>query len=66
MSGRMDSGGNLLFSEKISTISEEEQLEAHCLYPGSGEFALYTVIGHITKGGTELPVLHCARGSTSL
>ena len=27
---------------------------------------LYTITGHIQKGGVQLPVLRCARGSTSL
>ena len=27
---------------------------------------LYTITGYITKGGVKLPVLRCARGSTSL
>ena len=61
MSGRMDSGGNLPFSERISTICEQEQKHMACIQDPEDLPCM-----HITKGGTELPVLHCARGTTSL
>ena len=36
------------------------------VYPGFKGITLYTITGHITKGGMELPVLWCAKGMTSL
>ena len=50
MSGRMDPGGNVLFSEKILTICEEEQKHIACIQDPEGLPYSYTITGHITKG----------------
>ena len=65
MAGCTDSGGNPLFDNRIVNIWEEEKKHVRCLQDPEG-VALYTVTGHIMKGGMELPVLRCARGTTSL
>ena len=37
----------------------------HCFY-SLIDISLYTIIGHTNKGGIQLPLSPCARGSTSL
>ena len=65
MAGITDSGGNLLFGNRIATIWEEEKRHVACIQDPEG-VALYTITGRIVKGGIELPVFRCARGTTSL
>ena len=45
VSGRMDSGDNVLFSEKILTICEQA-----CIQDPEGLPCSYTITGNITKG----------------
>ena len=59
-----DTLGVPLFKE-MKAIWEEQQQHVSCLQDPPG-VPLYTITGHITKGGVKLPVLRCARGSTSL
>ena len=49
-SKRTDSGGNLLFSEKISTICEQEQKHIACIQDLEGLPCCYTITEHITNG----------------
>ena len=65
LSTATDSLGVPMFSEQMVTIWQEEKKHMKCIQDPAG-VALYTVTGHITKGGVELPVFRCARGTTSL
>ena len=65
LSGATDSLGVPVISEKMVTIWEEEKKHVKCIQDPPG-VPLYTVTGHIKKGGVELPVFRCARGTTSL
>ena len=60
-----DTLGVPLLKEDIKSIWEEQQKHVTCIQDPTG-VELYTVTGHIHKGGMMLPVLRCARGSTSL
>ena len=60
-----DSSGEPVLSDKMDTIWEEEKKHVKCLQDPDG-IILYTITGHITKGGVKLPVFRCARGTTSL
>ena len=60
-----DSTGEPVLSDRIVVIWEEEKKHVKCIKDPDG-IILYTNTGHITKGGVELPVLWCARGTTSL
>lgn len=60
-----DTLGVLLLKEEVKSIWEEQQKHVACIRDPTG-VELYTVTGHILKGGVKLPVLQCARGSTSL
>ena len=53
------------FSGQMVTIWNEEKKHIKCIQDPPG-VALYTVIGHIKKGGVQLPVFRCSRGTTSL
>ena len=64
-SSAMDTLGVPLLKEEIKSIWEEQKHHVPCLQDPPG-VELYTIIGHIKKGGVTLPVLRCARGSTSL
>ena len=61
----IDSSGEPVLSDKMVTIWEEEKKHVKCIQDPDG-IILYTITGHITKGGVELPVFRCARGTTSL
>jgi hypothetical protein len=50
---------------RACTRWEEQRHHIPCLQDPPN-VCLYTITGHITKGGVELPLLRCARGSTSL
>lgn len=54
-----------VFSPQMISIWNEEKKHIDCVQDPDG-VRLYTVTGHITKGGVDLPVFHCARGTTSL
>ena len=60
-----DSLGVPLLRVEMSDIWKEQQRHVACLQDPAG-LQLYTLTGHITKGGVSLPVLRCARGTTSL
>ena len=53
-----------VFSVQMVTIWKEEKKHVKCIQDPHG-MILYTVMGHITKGGVELPVFRCAQGTTS-
>ena len=65
LSTATDSLGVPLVSEKMVTIWEEEKKHVMCIQDPPG-VTLYTITGRINKGGVELPVFRCARGTTSL
>ena len=54
-----------LLKEEMSTIWEEQKKHVKCIQDPP-DLQLYTITGHIQKGGVHLPLLRCARGSTSL
>ncbi|XP_065906988.1 uncharacterized protein [Dysidea avara] len=60
-----DSLGVPVFSKQMVPIWNEEKKHIPCIQDPPS-VALYTVTGHIKKGGVELPVFRCARGTTSL
>ena len=61
----VDTLGVPLLKAEIRGIWEEQVKHVSCLQDPPG-IELYTVTGHIRKGHLMLPVLRCARGSTSL
>ena len=65
LSTATDSLGVPVFGEQMVTIWEEEKKHIKCIQDPS-EVALYTTTRRIKKGGVELPVFRCARGTTSL
>ena len=60
-----DANGAPLLSQEMMSIWEEQKKHLDCLQDPPG-VSLYTVTGSIRKGGVTLPVLRCARGTTSL
>lgn len=61
-----DSLGVPLFDkERIEHIWRVQKKHVKCIQDPPG-VVLYTKTGELTKGGVRLPVLRCARGSTSL
>lgn len=60
-----DTLGVPLITPEMQTIWEEQKRHIPCIQDPPS-IQLYTVSSHITKGGVKLPVLRCARGSTSL
>ena len=65
MHGRDSLGVPLLDSEKIWSIWETQQRHVKCIQDPPG-VQLYTQTGTLKKGGIDLKVFRCARGSTSL
>ena len=65
LSPATDTLGVPLFKEEMKVIWEEQRQHVPCLQDPP-DIPLYTITGYITKGGVKLPVLRCARGSTSL
>ena len=65
LSTATDSLGVPVISERMVTIWEEEKKHIKCIQDPPG-ISLYTITGYIKKGGVELPVFRCARGTTSL
>ena len=61
----VDSNGVHVFSGDMVKILNEEKKHIKCIQDPDG-IRLYTVTGHIIKGGVELPVFRCAQGTTSL
>ena len=61
-------GVPLLDCDKIRTIWASQKRHIPCLQDPGPECGvqLYTKVGTLTKGGVELPVFRCARGSISL
>ena len=64
-SSATDTLGVPLLKEEMKSIWEEQKYHVPCLQDPPG-VELYTTTGHIYKGGVQLPVFRCARGSTSL
>ena len=60
-----NSSGEPVLSGKIVTIWEEEKKHVKGIQDPDG-ITLYTITGHISKSGVELPVFQCARGTTFL
>lgn len=54
-----------IFKKEMSDIWAEQKRHVKCIQDPAN-ISLYTVTGHMTKGGVRLPVYRCARGSTSL
>ena len=63
--GNVTLGVPLLDCDRIWTIWESQQKHIACFEDPEG-VQLYTKTGTIVKGGIDLPVYHCSRGSTSL
>ena len=60
-----DTLGVPVLGEDMKLIWEEEKKHVPC-FQDPPNIQLYTKTGSIKKGGVELPVFRCARGSTSL
>lgn len=65
LSPATDTLGVPLFREEMKEIWEEQKHHVLCIQDPPN-IQLYTITGHAEKGGVRLPVLRCARGSTSL
>ena len=65
LSNATDLLGVPLLREEMKDIWEEQKRHVACIQDPHG-VSLYTVTGHVEKGGKRLPVFRCARGSTSL
>lgn len=65
LSQATDTLGVPLFREEMNVIWEEQRHHVPCIQDPPN-IPLYTLTGHVTKGGVRLPTLQCARGSTSL
>ena len=65
LSAATDTLGVPLFAESMKDVWEEQRQHVKCLQDPPG-VQLYTITGHLKKGGINLPILRCARGSTSL
>lgn len=65
LSEATDTLGVPLFREEMESVWEEQRKHVKCLQDPL-DVALYTITGHLKKGGVTLPILKCARGSTSL
>ena len=65
LSSATDTLGVPLLKLEMRDIWQEQQKHVACLQDPSG-VTLYTVTGHVQKGGVTLPLVRCARGSRSL
>lgn len=65
LSPATDSLGMPLLKEEMKEIWDEQRRHIKCLQDPPGVM-LYTITGHLQKGGVTLPVFRCARGTTSL
>ena len=64
-SSATDTAGHRLFSDNMQRVWAQQQIHIDCIQDPPG-VKLYAVTGHIVKGGVQLPVFRCARGTTSL
>lgn len=64
--GKDTMGIPLMDPETTRQIWAEQQKHVACIQDPEGPFQLYTKTGTLRKGGKDLPVYRCARGSTSL
>jgi len=65
LSATTNSLGMWFFREDMMEIWAEQERHLPCLQDPPN-VSLYTITGYITKGGEHVPVLQCARGTTSL
>lgn len=65
LSSATDTLGNPLLRENIADIWMEQKKHVECIQD-LPDVCLYTITGHLMKGGVRLPVFRCARGTTSL
>ena len=65
LSNATDTLGVPVFRQEIFEIWEEQKHHTPCLQDPPN-LTLYTITGYSTKGNVRLPILRCARGSTSL
>lgn len=65
LGGKTDTLGVPLFRDDAMQVWEAEKRHVSCLQDPEG-YQLYTQTGVSMKGGITLPVLRCARGTTSL
>lgn len=65
LSSATDTLGNPLLRENIADIWMEQKKHVECIQDPP-DVCLYTITGHLVKGGVKLPVFRCARGTTSL
>lgn len=65
LSSATDTLGNPLLRENIEDIWMEQKKHVGCIQDPP-DVCLYTITGHLMKGGVKLPVFRCARGTTSL
>ena len=59
-SAATDTLGVPLFAESMKDVWEEQRQHVKCLQDPPG-VQLYTITGHLKKGGINLPILRCAR-----
>ena len=64
-SSATDTAGHRLLTENMQRVWAEQRKHAACIQDPPA-IELYTVTGHKVKGKVRLPVLRCARGTTSL
>ena len=60
-----DASGERLLKDDMMTIWREQKRHVASIQDPP-DVSLYTVTGSISKGGVTLPVIRCARGTTSL
>ena len=65
LSSATDTLGVPLLKEEMQTIWDEQRKHIACIQDPPN-MSLYTITGHSNKGGVQLPILRCARGTTSL
>ena len=65
LSSATDTLGVPLLKEEMKDIWSEQKKHIQCIQDVPS-VQLYTLTGHMQKGGVTLPVWRCARGSTSL
>ena len=65
LSSATDMLGILLIKPDIKDIWAEQKKHVECIQDPPG-IQLYTIKRHLTKGGVQMPVYRCGRGSTSL
>ncbi len=58
-------GSHLFESQRMMETFTEEKSHISCIQDPQ-DVILYTKVGNQVKGGVDLPIYRCARGSTSL